>query len=200
MTTIAYKNGILAADKQSNFGPFPTRTTKVRRHGKWLAAATGDTARIGEIHEWIEQGMDPAKLPDFQRDAGTSATVLMVNEAGEVYLLENSHVLIRIEQDFYAVGSGRDFAMMAMHLGKSAPEAVELASVYDSATGQGVDTLTIAQPLQNWQNRQKDLTLHRPEVVAAQLRDWRPSLLQRQHQQRPGEPLIEPGNLVPGRA
>ena len=47
MTTIAYKNGILAADKQTNLGPFPTRTTKVFRHGEWLAAGGHEQRVVG---------------------------------------------------------------------------------------------------------------------------------------------------------
>lgn len=180
MTTIAYKNGILAGDKQMNSGTLPTRTTKVRRCGGWICGASGDTARCHEILAWIEKGMDPATLPAYQRDPETCVLVIMVNQEG-LYLLENSHLPHRVEEDFYAIGSGRDFALMAMHLGKSAPEAVELASIYDKKTGLGVDTLTIQQPLDAWCIR------YLSDKPAAGER------LQKQF-------LQEPGNLVPGRA
>lgn len=178
MTTIAYKNGILAADKQTNLGPFPTRTTKVFRHGEWLAAGTGDTHRIREIHEWIEAGMDPKTLPAFQRDPDTSATFILVDQKGEIFLLDNSHTLVQVEQPFYAIGSGRDFAMMAMHLGKSAPEAVELAAIYDTSTGMGVDTVTIPQPLKTFYDRRASYPYAGDAMAGASIKSN--SLLQHQ--------------------
>lgn len=39
------------------------------------------------------------------------------------------------------MGSGRDFAIAAMHCGKTAREAVEIASLYENGCGNGVDVL-----------------------------------------------------------
>ena len=48
----------------------------------------------------------------------------------------------KVEDQFAAWGSGRDFALTAMHLGKSAREAVEIACLFENGCGNGVDVLT----------------------------------------------------------
>jgi ATP-dependent protease HslVU (ClpYQ) peptidase subunit len=52
------------------------------------------------------------------------------------------HPLV-IQDKHWAIGSGRDFAIMAMHLGKTAAESVELASLFCNDCGNGVDTLEL---------------------------------------------------------
>ncbi len=42
-----------------------------------------------------------------------------------------------------AIGTGKDFARMAMHLGKTAKEAVELTSNFDSNTNNKVDVFDL---------------------------------------------------------
>jgi ATP-dependent protease HslVU (ClpYQ) peptidase subunit len=46
-------------------------------------------------------------------------------------------------ESFHALGSGRDFALAAMYLGKNAREAVEIAMEFDLETGKGVDCLEV---------------------------------------------------------
>jgi ATP-dependent protease HslVU (ClpYQ) peptidase subunit len=41
-----------------------------------------------------------------------------------------------------AIGSGRNYAMAAMYLGKTAAEAVAVAAALDSSVGCGITTLT----------------------------------------------------------
>lgn len=42
----------------------------------------------------------------------------------------------------HAIGTGRDYARAAMHLGRNAVEAVQVAILFDENCGNGVDTLT----------------------------------------------------------
>lgn len=50
---------------------------------------------------------------------------------------------VEIEDKFFASGSGRDFAMAAMHLGLNAVEAVKVACLFDVNCGNGIDQLEI---------------------------------------------------------
>ena len=118
------------------------RTSKLRRHDDWIVGGCGGTAKLREIHEWIDNGMDPLTLPAFQRDPATSVEMMLASKAG-LYYLDDSHALIHIEQPFFSCGSGRDFAMAAMHMGATAQEAVEIACIYSSACGMGVDTMVV---------------------------------------------------------
>lgn len=63
----------------------------------------------------------------------------------EVLEYERTPHPIRIEDKLRAWGSGRDFALAAMHLGKTAAEAVTFACQFDSACGNGVDTLAFTE-------------------------------------------------------
>lgn len=142
MTVIAYRDGIMAADKQSTFQDMRMRTTKLFQHDDWIVGGCGGTAKIREIHEWMRNGMDPLTLPSFQRESETSVVMLLVKKDG-LYYMDDSHALIHIEQSFYACGSGRDFAMAAMHMGATAKEAAEIACIYSSTCGMGVDTMQV---------------------------------------------------------
>ena len=142
MTCIAYFDGFMAADKQTSFGCLPVRTTKLKRHGPWIVGGCGDAARVREIHEWVAGGMKPGELPDFQRDPEECVSVMLASADG-LFVLQNSHALIRIEQPFMAIGSGCDFAIAAMHLGCSAEAAVAIACTYDVGCGLGIDVLEL---------------------------------------------------------
>ncbi len=62
----------------------------------------------------------------------------MVNKSG-CFEYEQYHAAQILEDDFGAWGCGSDFAIMAMRLGKSADEAVLLASEFSVECGMGVD-------------------------------------------------------------
>ena len=57
-----------------------------------------------------------------------------------LYEVGQSHG-VPIDGEYYAEGIGRSFAIMAMHLGKTPAEAVELTALFDSSCGNGVDVL-----------------------------------------------------------
>lgn len=143
MTCIAWDGKTLAGDKMCTSDGLGLTITKVRRHENLLFAGAGNSSRIKEMLEWIIAGRDPEKLPSFQREADRSVVILLI-EDGQPYLYEESHVPIKLEMPFMAIGSGRDYAMAAMHLGKSAREAVEIACIFDANSGNGIDVLESA--------------------------------------------------------
>lgn len=142
MTVIAFKNGVLAADKRSVNHSRPTTVTKIFRVGNGLAAISGDLVKGLEIIEWIKAGRVAADLPGFQRSQDDYVPVLLVSKEG-FYLFENSPIPFRIEEPIFAMGSGRDYALMAMHLGLSASDAVEQTCKLTSCCGNGIDTLAL---------------------------------------------------------
>ena len=152
MTTIAYKNGILAADKQAQYGTFAHPVCKIRRlKDGSIAGGSGEVAFIQQMFEWLDAGADPAAFPTDQRDKEDWQPILVVRPDGRIQVYERTPYPVESESPIFAIGSGRDYALMAMHLGKSAPEAVELASRFDRGTGSQVDTLTLPQPLKVWE-------------------------------------------------
>lgn len=143
MTTVAWDGRTLAADKQTTFGGLRATTTKVHRINGNLIACAGIAAQIAEFLVWFEAGAKPADMPASQRDTDKSVDALVVRPDGAVVQYGNTPHPIPIEDRQFAIGSGRDYALAAMYLGKTAREAVEVAAVFDPSTGNGVDELTL---------------------------------------------------------
>jgi hypothetical protein len=90
---------------------------------------------------WLKDGADPATFPKTD-DKDDYANLLVVGQGGVLLKYENSPTPIIYEPgQKFAMGSGRDFALMAMHLGKTAREAVELTCQLTVECGNGVDSL-----------------------------------------------------------
>lgn len=144
MTTVAWDGHTLAADKRSCFGTLIHTVTKIYRVRGCLVAGAGDFDRIQEAVAWFESGADPAKLPPFQRDNNDFVGLVVIQPDKTILRYERGPYPFKIESPFYAMGSGRDFAMAAMHLGLKAKEAVQVAMALDSGSGNGIDTMTLA--------------------------------------------------------
>lgn len=143
MTTICWDGTTLAADKRSTIGSLYRTTTKIYRVGSSLVGYAGSGAQCSEMLAWARGGFRKNRFPDMQRDADSSITLLVIRQNGVIQAYEHTPFAIEYEDKQFAIGSGRDFALAAMHLGKSAEEAVLLAAEFDPGTGNGVDTLTL---------------------------------------------------------
>lgn len=140
MTVIAWDGKTLAADKRSTDCGQPRTTTKiVRAPDGALVAACGDTGMARALRAWWVSGHDTSQYPD----ADSKADLFIVTKDGEQRLYQGSGHPILLEDKTFAMGTGRDYANAAMHYGRTAIEAVELACLWDSGCGNGVDTLTL---------------------------------------------------------
>lgn len=141
MTCIAWDGKTLAADKRAGTD-LPRTVTKIRRAGNGaLIGCTGSACSDQELMAWYEAGAKPADFPPTQRKDETSSFLIAVLPGGVVTMYMNCPHPATYEDGVHAIGSGRDFAMMAMHLGKSAREAVELTCLLTATCGNGIDTL-----------------------------------------------------------
>lgn len=141
MTCIAWDGRTLAADKRASNCGLAVSVTKIWRHGDVLLGFSGDTSVGMEMREWFKAGADPEKFPERARE--DEATLVVVNNAGQVSLYMTGPFPTVIEEDCFASGSGRDFALAAMHLGLDAARAVEVACRFDIHSGNGIDALTL---------------------------------------------------------
>ena len=143
MTVIAFDGRTLAADKQSTSNGMRRTTTKVYRVFDGLLALMGDGGHAMALLGWFCGDRDNAAWP---RPAGPE-------EVGRVIHFTRTGVTIYngngggygepVEDKFMAFGAGRDYAMAAMHLGCDARRAVEVACVYETSCGMGIDTLEL---------------------------------------------------------
>lgn len=143
MTTLAYKDGVLATDTQIVFSDsLRARTKKIwdPQPGVVLSCA-GD-----HFCEWkaIQFFADPnwaSKEPIDFRD-GDFAGFLFVE--GTPYILVACTAPIPLMDPYFAIGSGAYFAHTAMGLGATAEQAVKEAMRYDIQTGGEIETRIIA--------------------------------------------------------
>ena len=123
-------------------GTFHRSTTKIFRLADGsLAGFAGDAAYCTHAMQWINDGMNTADFPASQREREKFAAIMIIKPDKTVWKLEDTPHPFRILESQFAIGSGRDYAMAAMHLGCSAVAAVETACALDSSCGNGIDLL-----------------------------------------------------------
>lgn len=137
MTVIAWDGKTLAADRRASVCGLARSVHKIERVKGMLVGMSGDHATAAELLKWFVSGGEfPAKARE------DTATLLVVDHSG-VHLYTAGPEPMMVLDGHMAVGSGRDYALMAMHLGKTAKEAVELTCLFDVNCGNGVDVLEI---------------------------------------------------------
>jgi hypothetical protein len=142
MTCIAWDGKTIAADKRATCAGVHNTTTKLRRIATGeILAWTGDEDAGRIVARWYENGALLEKWPQVQTTDQWSR--LIVASKSSVKIFERQPESVEIEDKFHAWGSGRDFALAAMYLGKSAAEAVEIACVFDTSCGNGIDVIEL---------------------------------------------------------
>ena len=142
MTCIAWDGKTLAADKMTCSVGYGYTVTKIHRlKGGAIVGFSGDGDGAMALLAWLDSPRDDSAYPPGQKDNDTCALVITPN--GSVLSYGKTPFPQRIECQRYAMGHGRDFALAAMHLGKSAREAVEVACALDVFCGNGIDTLEL---------------------------------------------------------
>lgn len=141
MTTIAWDGETLCADRMGCRGGLKYETQKLFEiengqapHSIHFFAWTGDHQDAIQIRHWLE-GKEQEK-PKFEPNSGSG---IFIDREGKAFRMESKLVRLEILGKFDAVGSGRDFAIAAMHLGKCAIEAVGVAALFDDGTGFGIN-------------------------------------------------------------
>ena len=141
MTVVAWDGRMLAADKRGSWNGLSRRVTKIYRINGVLVGISGNASEGYDMIEWLGGGRDPARFPANQRDEKLWAAVIVIETDRRIHFYERSPSPVLIEDTHTAIGSGRDFALAAMHLGCDARRAVEVACAYQHDCGEGVDIL-----------------------------------------------------------
>lgn len=143
MTTIAYKDGVIAYDSRvtrNTIIDYDDYEKCVESKGvKFvMSGPTGDFSRLIDAYFGAEQ-----KSVDASAIAFDGETIWVVGHNDTDGLWKTAISPERV----YAIGSGTSHALTAMDMGASAAEAVEMAKRRDTGTGGAVRTLQIgAQP------------------------------------------------------
>lgn len=94
---------------------------------KAIIGGAGDASVLGQAWEWFTS--PGGKAPRLKN---SNEFIALTNEG--IFTSFNLVNWIRVDQPYYAIGSGMNFAAGALEAGKSAYKAVEVAMKFDSST------------------------------------------------------------------
>lgn len=143
MTTIAFKDGIVAADTgvmtRSMRAGYTVKI--VQRHGS-VAGGTGDAAWTATFREWFMRGVKSKYplIPLVNGDPVGKGVVFWRDGRIEIFEQHGRFTLIT---DQFAIGSGTSEARGAMLAGATAEEAVRIAMQLDDSTFGDVTVLHV---------------------------------------------------------
>lgn len=135
MTTIVYRDGVLAADTRAYSGGNTPIGQKVKiralSNGELIGVSTPEPG-VGEaIMDWYAAGAKENKKPTVP----DNFHFIAVRPDGTALMgIDSLHLTGPLTAPWFAVGSGSHYAMTALHLGKSAVEAVRIAAEFDAWT------------------------------------------------------------------
>lgn len=142
MTVIAYRDGVIAADRMSTNSGWKRAVTKLIRHGDVVYGITGYIVHLDALIAWHRAGAYPGDYPKFQETNNFSR--LVVARKGSLFAYEDTPFPIDYSNDrFVAFGSGRDFAIGAMECDAGAVKAVSVACTHSDSCGMGIDVFDL---------------------------------------------------------
>lgn len=154
MTTVAFKAGILAADSRATEDDESAKSNCIKLwriqsrvepvKGDVLLACSGDEFAAVLFKEWLESGGDPQLHARGVTDED-NFDALVVHRSG-IYNANRLCCLVKTIEAYWAHGSGRQGALVAMNMGASAVKAVREAARVDPFTGGRVVSMSLDDP------------------------------------------------------
>jgi 20S proteasome alpha/beta subunit len=145
VTTIAYRDGVLASDSRAYSGDKTPIGAKTKIHrlddGRLIGISTTNVGGDALIRRWAEAGCPIQDASDLKPDAFEA---LLLKPDGSVwYANGNLDWTGPLTGSFIAIGSGSQFALGAMAAGASAEDAVRLSCGLDPWSAEPVMTLRL---------------------------------------------------------
>lgn len=144
MTTIAYRDGVLAADTQitADNSIVSGRCTKIGNSGEWFYAVSGRPSDLGIFERWLSAMHDEARERLKPSDEMVAIVVVRGDDGLTTKIFDGEN-LYDIKAPFIAKGSGYHLAMGAMAMGATAEEAVRIACQYDIYSSEPIETVRL---------------------------------------------------------
>lgn len=167
MTTIAWDGKHLVADRRCTSQSGVLRgTRKIYEAAGFVLGAAGRITEILPLVRWLtitylaikvtkpsgladardvlkSLELDTASRPTFKEDEAPSCIAVDI-KTGEPWVITGERPeFSRIEEQFFAVGSGREFALGAMGMGADARLAVTIAHRFDVWTSKEMDVVEV---------------------------------------------------------
>lgn len=145
MTTIVYKDGILAADSRAYAGhPTPIgmkRKIFALEDGSMVGISTCIPGLGEALYRWFESGRHNDHMPAI---GDPKFTALHITKQGHVFFYNDSYLPSGpMHAPFYAIGSGDGYALGALHAGATAHQAVKIGTICDIWSGMPIFELKL---------------------------------------------------------
>jgi hypothetical protein len=147
LTTIAVNRKQIAADRQANHSgglKFKVRTKLYSFDNPMFYKRTFHVGLAGNIDIFppiLEYFADPTKYEKPPKIKGGEGIILSAD--GKIWTFSNPSLWLYVDQSYYAIGSGMNFAMGAMAAGSTPYEAVKYAEKLDPQSGMGVTKIDL---------------------------------------------------------
>lgn len=131
MTTVAYRDGIMASDSSCWEGSTNAHSVKkIWKIKQCLVGCSGSLSDINAFVHWVKDGADDADFPKMKH-----MSAIVVFHTGKVCAYEaGSFHPIHVIGKYCATGSGATVALGAMYQGATAVEAIRAARFHNEAT------------------------------------------------------------------
>lgn len=145
MTTIAYRDGILAADSQITMGDtrYAQCSKLIKLPNGALAAGCGSAVQCARLLTYMEN--NNGEWTDEVLRQCPDACILYVWPDGKVFVIEGGKRggSAPLKGTFFAEGSGYVAALAAMKAGATAVRAIEIAAELDINTALPVESVKL---------------------------------------------------------
>jgi len=151
MTTIAYRDGVLAADTLLNAIAGHDRVTKLKRRGNAVYGVAGVLVDCEALADWY---FGPRNAPPkyfLIGDERPSAQIIVIHDDGKVYSSGWGGHAVEVTS-YVAIGSGSEYAVGAMYMGADAIHAVQAAMRHDTDTGGEIDWAGVGHEVSRYSN------------------------------------------------
>jgi hypothetical protein len=147
MTTIAVNKSQIACDLQATHSgglKFKIKTKIIPIEQplvyptKFYVGLCGNTDLFSDIISWFANPESYKRPP-----SGKGGDFIVLTADKKIFTFASPAQWLPIDQPFYAVGSGMNFAMAAMEAGKTPLQSVKIASKFDPLTGLGFKKVDI---------------------------------------------------------
>lgn len=149
MTTVAYRDGILAADSLTTRGNISIAgIQKLFKSNTVLVGICGNLHEAVPFVKWVlDTSNSVERVEDFYHhdsplDAEADTEALVVDRDGVCWFMHASGNVFKFDEDYAAAGSGDYFALGAMYHGASATEAVAASAALDLYTGGEINSIS----------------------------------------------------------
>lgn len=130
MTTIAVRDGKMACDSRITGGFIAATKTKIITGRNCLVGFCGDYIACYSGALWLA-----GELSDRPSTSDSDDVLFLVLRGKDIYLADAQLREAPVGGKYWAIGSGEQAAMTAMHMGATAKEAVKMAKLVDECTG-----------------------------------------------------------------